>query len=58
MGFEPAISAPVVGTDFEFRLGRMFVIELVHIQGSKLFKGLECAVLSMVLCAIKSPKNP
>ena len=26
------------------------VIEVVHIQCAKLFKGLECAVMSMVLC--------
>ena len=28
---------------------------VVHIQCSKLVKGLECAVLSMVLCTIKKP---
>ena len=36
-------------------LGRMFFIGFVHIQCSKLFKGLECTVLSMVLCTIKNP---
>ena len=35
-------------TLFETRPGRIFVIEVVHIQCSKLFKGMECAVLSMV----------
>ena len=36
--------------------GRMFVIEDVHIiKCSKLFKGLDCAVLSMVLFTIKNP---
>ena len=34
--------------------GRMLVIEVVPIQCSKLFKGMECAVKSMALCAIKS----
>ena len=29
--------------------GRMFVIEVVPIQCSKLFKGMECAVMSMAL---------
>ena len=38
---------------FESR-SRMFVIEDVHIQCSKLFKGLECVVLSTVLCHIKN----
>ena len=31
-------------------VGGIFVIEFVHIQCSKLFKGLECVVLSVVLC--------
>ena len=42
-------SDPVVarnGTEFESRSRRMFVIEVVDIQCSKLFKGMECAVLS------------
>ena len=30
-------------------------IMVVHMQFSKLFEGLECAVLSMVLCTIKNP---
>ena len=34
--------------------GRMFVIKIVHIQCPKLFKGLGCPVLSMVLCTIKN----
>ena len=33
----------------------MFVIEVVHIQCSKLLKDLECAVLFMVLYTIKNP---
>ena len=36
-------------------IGRMFVIKVVHIQCSKLFKLLECAVVSMTLCTIKNP---
>ena len=40
------------GTEFETRPGRIFVIEVVNIQCSKLFKGLGCIVLSMVLCTI------
>ena len=35
--------------------GQIFVIVVVHIQCSKLFKAMECAVLSMVLCTIKNP---
>ena len=43
-------------TGFESRLDRIFVIQVVYIQCSKLFEGLECAVLSMVLCTIyKAP---
>ena len=34
---------------FEFLPGRMFVIEVVHIQCTKLFKGLENGVLPTVL---------
>ena len=33
----------------------MFVIELVHIQCSKLFKWLECTVLYIVVCTLKNP---
>ena len=33
----------------------MFVIGAVPIQCSRLFKGLECAVLSMVLCTMNNP---
>ena len=40
---------------FESRSSRIFVILAVHIQCSKLFKGLECAVLRMVLFTIKNP---
>ena len=43
------------GTGLESRPGRIFIIEVVHIQCSKLFKGLECAELCIVLCGIKSP---
>ena len=42
-------------TGLESQTGRVFVIGVVHIQGSKLFKGLEYAVLSMVLCTINNP---
>ena len=44
----------LLGTGFESRSSRKFVIDAVHIQCSKLFKGLECAVLSMVLCTMKN----
>ena len=37
------------------RSGRIFVIVVVHIQCSKLFKGMECTVMPMVLCTIKNP---
>ena len=37
---------------FESRSGRIFVIVTVHIQCSKLLKGLECTVLSVVLYTI------
>ena len=33
----------------------MFVIEVVHIQCSKFFEGLECAVMFVALCTIKTP---
>ena len=42
-------------TGFESRPGRMFVIDIVHIQCSKLFKSLECTELSMALSAMKNP---
>ena len=32
----------------------MFVIRVMLLQSSKLFKGLECTVLAMVLCTIKN----
>ena len=35
--------------------GRMLLIEVVPIQCAKLFKGMECAVMSMALCTIKNP---
>ena len=38
-----------------YRSGRIFVIVAVHIQCSKVFKGMECTVLPMVLCTIKNP---
>ena len=44
---------PVVA-GLESRPGELFVIEVVHIRCSKLFKGLESAVLSMVLCTLKT----
>ena len=40
------------GTRFKSQSGRIFVIVVVHIQCSKLFKGIECRVLPMVLCTI------
>ena len=36
-------------------LGRMFVIGVVHTKCSKLFKGLDFPMLSMVLSTIKNP---
>ena len=39
---------------FESRSGWIFVIVVVHIQCSKLFKDLQCTLLSMVLCTIKN----
>ena len=43
------------GTGFESRPGRIFVIEVVHVQCSKLFKYLDCAVLPMALCTLQNP---
>ena len=40
---------------FESRSGPIFVIVVVHIQCSKLLKGIECTVLPMVLFTIKNP---
>ena len=48
----------LIGIRFESRAGRIFVIEIVQMQCSELSKGLECAVLSMVLCIIKTPSEP
>ena len=45
--------ADSVGFWIESRSARMFVIAVVHIQCSRLFKGLECAVLSNGLCTMK-----
>ena len=42
-------------TGFKSWSGRMIVIEVVPIQCSKLFKGMEYAVMSMALCNIKNP---
>ena len=42
-------------TGFKSWSGRMLVIEVVPIQWSKLFKGMESAVMSMALCTIKNP---
>ena len=36
---------------------RMFVITAVYIQRCKLFKGLECALLFMVLCTRKNSSS-
>ena len=44
-----------VHTRFESQSGRIFVIVVVYIQCPKLFKGLECKVLPMVLCTMKNP---
>ena len=41
-------------TGFKSWSGWMLVIEVVPIQCSKLFKGMECAVMSMALCTIKN----
>ena len=41
-------------TQLEFRAGRMFVIEAVHLCSAPNFKGMQCTVLSMVLCTIKT----
>ena len=41
------------GAGHESRPGRMLVIGVLNIQCFKLFKGMECAVMSMVLCTIK-----
>ena len=43
----------LAGTVFESWPGRMFVIEVVHVQSSKLFKCLKCAVLSIEQCTLK-----
>ena len=43
------------GAGFESRLCRMFVIRAVHIHCSKIFKGMECIVLFVVLCTINNP---
>ena len=45
------------GIGLESRPGRVFVINVVHIQCFKLYKSLECAVLSMLLCTIKNPSS-
>ena len=51
------VNSKLRGTESDAGSGRMFVIEVVHIYFSKLFKGLGCAVLSMVLCIIKNPRS-
>ena len=56
--FDPVVTRnSEVLRGFKSRPGRIFVSKVVHIQYSKLFKGLECIVLSMVglLCTIKNP---
>ena len=42
-------------TGFESRPDRMFVIRVVHIKCSKLFKGLVYAVLAPILCTVMNP---
>ena len=42
------------GTRFEFRSSRIFVILVVDIQCSKLFKSLVFTVLPMLLCTIRT----
>ena len=42
-------------SEFESRPCRIFFIGVAQIHCSKLFKGLECVVLSMVLWAMKNP---
>ena len=37
--------------------GGIFVIVDVHVQCSQLFKNLECAVLSVVLCITNNSRN-
>ena len=51
--FDPAVarSSELLGSN----PGRMLVIKVVPIHCSKLFKGMECAVMSMALCTIKNP---
>ena len=46
---------PIVARGLESRPGQIFVIGVVHIQCSKLFKGLERTLLPMVLCTINYP---
>ena len=41
-------------TGFKSWSGRMLVNEVVPMQCSKLFQGMECAVMSMALCTIKN----
>ena len=48
-------SSKIRCTEFESWSGRMFVIGVVHMQCSKLFKGLDYTMLSMVLFIIKNP---
>ena len=50
----PARIVFLVPTWFGYRSDQICVTQVVHIQCSNLFKGLECAVLSMVLCTIKN----
>ena len=42
--FDPIVARNLKDTGFECRPGWIFFIKLVHIQCSKLFKGLECEV--------------
>ena len=51
----PGCGSKLRGTWLESRPSRLFVIEVVHVQCSRLLKGMYCVVLSMVLYIIKNP---
>ena len=53
--FDYVCGSELEGAGFESRSGWMFVIEVVHIQCSELFKSLESAVLSRVVYTKKNP---
>ena len=50
-------SSKLKGTGLESRPVRMFVIEVVQIQCSKVFEVLECAGLVMIMCTIKNTQS-